>query len=106
RTGVREGVDADAEPRDAVAASDADQAEEEDDRDLQRGEVLQHAEVEDHDDPDENLEDQDELALRDQVRLTRLVDQLGDLEHRAMHGQVSKLDEDRHAEAEAERADK
>ena len=33
---VGEGVDADAEPGDAVAARDADQAEEQDDRDLDR----------------------------------------------------------------------
>ena len=34
RPRVRERVDADAEPRDAVAAGDADEAEEQDDRDL------------------------------------------------------------------------
>ena len=77
---VGEGVDADAEPRHAVAAGDADQAEEQDDRDLRIGvELLQHAEVEHHDHADEDLEDQDELALRDQIGLARLVNQLGDL---------------------------
>ena len=99
---VREGVDADAEPRDAVAAGDADQAEEQDDRDLHRGEVLQHAEVEDHDHADEQLEEQDELALRDQVGLARFVDQLGDLVHRSMHRQVAQLHEDDHAEDQSE----
>ena len=54
--------------------------------DLQRVEVLQHAEVEHHDHADEELEEQDELALRDQVRLAGLVDQLRDLEHRRCTG--------------------
>ena len=39
--GVRERVHADAEPGDAVAAGDADQAEQQDRRDLERREVLQ-----------------------------------------------------------------
>ena len=73
--------------------------------DLQRVEVLQHAEVEHHDHADEHLEDQDELALRDQVGLARLVDQLGDLAHRRVHRQVLQLNEDHQAEREAEHAD-
>ena len=40
RARVGERVDADAEPRDAVAAGDADQAEEQDDDDPERLEVL------------------------------------------------------------------
>ena len=103
--GVREGVDADAEPRDAVAAGNADQAEEQDDRDLHRGEMLQHVEVEDHDHADEQLQQQDELALRDQVGLARFVDQFGDLVHRSMHRQVAQLHEDDHAEHQAEQRD-
>ena len=85
---VGEGVHADAEPGDAVAAGDADQAEEQDHDHLDGVEVQQEAEVDDHDRADEELEDQDELALRDQVGLAGLVDQLGDLEHRAVHRQV------------------
>ena len=92
---VGEGVDADAEPRHAVAAGDADQAEDQDDRDLHRVDMCeQHAEVQQDDRPDEDLEDQDELALRDQIRLAGLVDQLGDLAHRAMHRQRLELSED------------
>ena len=48
---------------------------------------------------------QDELALRDQVRLAGLVDQLGDLEHRLVHGQVLQLPVDHQAEEQAEHAD-
>ena len=102
---VGERVDADAEPRHAVAARDADQAEEQDDDDLDGLEVQQEPEVEDDDDADEDLEDQDELALGDQVRLAGLVDQLGDLPHRLVHGQVLELAVDDEAEDQPEDAD-
>ena len=46
---VGERVDADAEPGDAVAAGDADQAEEQDDDDAHRLEVLEQPEVDDDD---------------------------------------------------------
>src|SRR5690349_24020573 len=51
----------------------------------------QHAEVEDDDDGDEDFEDGEELALRDEIGLARLVDQLGDLPHRFVHGEVLEL---------------
>ena len=104
RPRVRERVDADAEPRHAVAAADADQTEEKDDDDLDGLHVLERAEVEHHDDADEHFQEEDELALRDQVGLARLVDQLRDLEHRLMDGQVLELPEDHHAERETEQA--
>ena len=47
-----------------------------------------HREVGDDDRADEDLEDQEELALLNQVGLARLVDQLGDVGHRAMHRQL------------------
>ena len=49
-------------------------------------------------DGDEDLEDGDELALRDQVGLAGLVDQLRDLAHRPVHRQVLQLVEDDQAE--------
>ena len=64
--------------------------------------MLQEAEVDDDDEADEELQEQDELALGDQVRLARLVDQLGDLPHRLVHGQVLELAEDHQPEDEAE----
>jgi hypothetical protein len=63
RAAVREGVDADAEPGDAVAAGDADQAEEQDDADLAALEVLEDAEVDADDGPMKTSQDDDELAL-------------------------------------------
>ena len=53
---------------------------------------------------DEDPQDQEELALRDQVRLAGLVDQLRDLAHRLVHRQVLELREDHQAEREAEDA--
>ncbi len=105
RARVRERVHADAEPCDTIAARDADKAEEQDDDDLHRREVPQHAEVEDHDDADEDLEQEDELALGHEVGLARLVNQLGDLEHRRVHRHVAQPPEDRHAEHQTEHAD-
>ena len=94
RPRVREGVDPHAEPRDAVAPADADEAEQEDDQDAHGLEPEQDAEVEDDDEPDEDLEDQEELALRHEVRLARLVDQLRDLPHGRVHGQLLDAAED------------
>ena len=56
RARIGERVHADAEPGDAVAAGDADQAEDQDDDDPERLVVLQHAEVQHHDRADEDLE--------------------------------------------------
>ena len=94
RPRVREGVDPHAEPGDAVAPADADEAEQENDHDPHGLEPEEDAEVEDDDEPDEDLEDQDELALRHQIRLARLVDQLRDLPHGRVHGQVLDAPED------------
>ena len=105
RARVGEGVDADAEPGHAVAAGDADQAEERMMIAVRDAVVPQHAEVEDHDDADEDFQQQDELALGLQVGLAGLVDQLRDLAHRAMHGQVLELDVHDEAEEQPEDAD-
>ena len=61
--------------------------------------------VEHHDHADEDFEDEDELALRDQVGLAGLVDQLGDLEHRPMHRQILELCVNHETEGEAEKTD-
>src|SRR5207253_3187973 len=60
---VGERIHPDAEPRDAVAAADSDEAENQDDDDADRLEVLEHAEVQHDDDANEDFKDQDELAL-------------------------------------------
>ena len=101
---VGEGVDPDAEPGHAVAAGDADQREQQDHRAPFAGsKCRQDAEVDDDDGADEHLEQQDELALGDEVGLAGLVDQLGDLLHRLVHGQVLELLVDDQAEGQARR---
>ena len=72
--------------------------------DLQRVHVLEHAEVDHHDRADEELEEQDELALRDQIRLAGLVNELGDVPHRLVHRQVLEPREDHEAEREPAQA--
>ncbi len=105
RARVRERVDADAEPGHAVAPADPDEAREEDHPDLQGLHVPQAAVVDDEDRPDEELQDEDELALRDEVRLARLVDELGHVAHRLVHGQVLQLAVHDEPESETGEAD-
>jgi hypothetical protein len=105
RARVRERVHADSEPRDTVAAPDADQTEQQDDDDLVQREVLQRAEVDRHDRADAQLEVQDELALLNQIGLAGFVNQLGHLEHRTVNRQVPQVHEDVHAERQAQHAD-
>src|SRR6202035_4968526 len=92
-------------PGDAVAAGDADQAEEHDDDDLGGLEVPQPPEVDDHDGADEGLQDEDELALRHEIGLAGLEDELRDLPHRAVDGQVLQLHVGRQAEEHLQQAD-
>ena len=54
---------------------------------------------------DEHPEHQDELALREQIGLARLVNQLGHFAHRLVHRQVLELGERHQPEEQAERAD-
>jgi hypothetical protein len=61
------------------------------------------SEVNGDDRSDEQPEHQEELALLLQVGLTRLVNQLGDLPHRAVHGQSLELSINEHPEEEPER---
>ncbi len=66
--------------------------------------VLEHAEVDHHDGADEELEEKDELALRDEIRLAGLVNELGDVPHRLVHRQVLEPGEDHEAERESAHA--
>ena len=102
---VGEGVHADAEPGDAVAPADADQAEDQDDDHPERLVVLQHAEVQHHRRADEHLEDEDELPLRDQIRLAGFVDEFRNLQHRRVHRQVLEAGERHEPEEQAQHAD-
>src|SRR5579863_7496303 len=99
---VRESVDANAEPSDAITAGDADEAEGEDDDDACCFHVLEHAEVKQDDDCDKYPKQKDEFSLGDEIGFASLVDQFGDLAHGAMHRQVFEAHIDDHAEAESE----
>src|SRR5207247_5691593 len=98
-------VHANAEPRHAIAARDADDAEQQDDDHAVPVETDQELEVQQNHRADEDLEDQEELALLEQIGLTGLVDQLRDLEHRRMHGQGLQSAVDDQTEEQTERAD-
>ena len=102
---VREGVHADAEPGDTVAAGDADQAEDQNDQHPEPLELLQHPEIKHDDRADEDFENQDELALCDQVGFAGLVNQLRHLAHRGMHRQALELGERHETKQQAETAD-
>ncbi len=107
--GVGEGVHANAEPGDAVAAADADQAEEQDDGqgdgDGLAGHGSQHAEIQHDDDGDEEPEKKKELALGNEVGLAGFVDELGNVAHGAVHGEILEAAVDHQAEDEAEDAE-
>ena len=64
---------------------------------------VEHTEIQHDDDGDEDLENGEELALRDQIGLAGLVNQLRDLAHRPVHRQVLQLVEDDQTEQHAQR---
>jgi len=104
-SGVGEGVHAHAESGHREAPGDADHAEQQDDGNLVGGKALQQPEVEDDDDSDEHFEQDEELALRGEVSLAGLVDQLGDFPHGGMHRHVAQPHENDEPENQAEGAD-
>ena len=66
---------------------------------------MQHTEVCDNHRADEDPQHENELTLGDQVGLTRLVDQLRDLAHCPVHGQVLQVGVDGETKEQAEDAD-
>src|SRR5205085_7311529 len=90
--GVRERVHPDPEPRDAIAAGNADQAKSQNDRQSDGNWLAldrrQHTEVENNDYRNENPQEQEKLALGDQIGLAGFIDQFRYLAHRAMHRKV------------------
>ena len=107
--GIGEGVDANAEPGDAVAAGDADEAEEKNDGqregDRFAGNGREPAEIENDDDGDEDPEEHQEFALRYEIGFAGFVDELGDFLHGAMDGEILEATIDGEAEEQAEDAD-
>src|SRR5205085_4774007 len=105
RARVRKSVYANAEPGDAIAAEDADDAEGQNDRQREGYRMpwnrREDPEVQCHDDGNEDPEHGKKLALRYQVGLTGFVDQFGYLAHRAVHRKVLQLEIDREPEEES-----
>src|SRR5204863_2300224 len=91
RTRVRERVDADAVPRHAVAAGDADHAEQKNDNYFDRFQLLEIPEVENDDNTYKHLQNKEKLALREQIGFAGLPDQLRHFQHGGMYGQIAKL---------------
>src|SRR5690349_6429687 len=65
----------------------------------------QDSEVESHDYGNKDPKHCKKLALRDQIGLAGLIDQLGDLAHRAVDRQILQLKIDRKSEQETEDAE-
>jgi len=66
--------------------------------------MTQHPEIQHHDGGDKRPQHHQELALRHEVGLAGFVDELGNLEHAAVHGQVLQAHIDGHAESQPEKA--
>ena len=91
RSRIGKRVNADAEPGNAEAARNADQAERENNQYLRprqtksRAVRSQEPKIKYDNRAYEGFEDQQKLALRQQISLAGFVDKLGDFEHRFMH---------------------
>ena len=85
-------VDSNAEPGDSKTTAHSDQTEPQNNRQGSRHRFpwdrRQHTEVENNDRRDKHPQQQQELALGNQIRLARLIDQFGNLEHGTMHRQL------------------
>ena len=79
---VRERIHADAKPRHQVTAADSDQAENQNDGHAVQLQMPQKIKIENDRRADKDFKDQQEFALREEIRLTCLVDQFGNLLHR------------------------
>ena len=82
--------DAKSEPRDP-RSQDADAAEGQDRHDLERLEIPEDAEIQHDDRADEHLEPEQELTLGEEIGLTGLPDDLGDIGHGFVRGQALDL---------------
>src|SRR5262249_3806669 len=103
---IGKSVYADAEPRDAVAAGHTDHAKKQNDRkcDGDGGNGSENTEVEHDHNSDEKPEQDEKFSLCEQVRFAGFVDQLGDIAHGAMYGEVFQPAINRESEDKAENA--
>ena len=102
---IRKRIHADAEPGHAVASRNSHDAEQQNDDNARCLVLQQHSEVQHDDHGDERFEQQQKFALRDEIRLASLVDQLGNFTHRAVHRQVFQPRVDGQSEKQAEDAE-
>src|ERR1019366_3518583 len=86
------GVDADAKPRDAIAAEDAEDGTRENQQHLAERLSLQHGEIINHAHRDERPDGGEKFPLLPQIRFARFPDDMGNLAHRAMHWQRAGAD--------------
>src|SRR4029079_13483703 len=96
--------DPDSEPGHSIAPPHADDAEKENDQDLRQLQPGQQ-EVDDDHRADEPEQHQEQLALLDHVRLTGLIDQLGDLGHGPVYRQVLDMGIAHQSEQQSQHAD-
>ena len=89
-TGIGKGVDANAVPGDSERSCHADEAEQQDDEHL-GAHMFQEQEVHDDDCRDEGPQQHEELGLLLEVGLAGFVDELGNLVHRLVDGQLLQL---------------
>ena len=99
------GVDADAEPRHAVAAEDAQNGAGQDHQHLRNGFVLQPGEIINHAQRDEHPERGEEFPLLEQIRLAGFPDDVGDLAHGPVDRQRAGLGVFQKSERRADGAD-
>src|SRR5260370_31246084 len=105
---VRKSIHTDAEPRNAVASDHANQAEKQDNREGRRDWLTwhrgQYAEVKHNHNSDKDPKEQEKLALRGEIGLACLVDDLGDIAHRFVNRQVLEPNVYRQSKAQTEQA--
>jgi hypothetical protein len=89
---VRDRVDPDAEPRDAVASENAEHGGREDHDHMARAHVREHAEVITHANRDEDPQHREEFPLLKQIGLARFPDDYGNGRHRRVRGEIPRLD--------------
>src|SRR5207249_935738 len=104
---VCESIYANAEPSDSVATRDAHETENQNDRQSDRNRMhgSEPAEVHDDHNSDKHPQDHQEFSLGEEVGLAGLIDQLGNVEHRFVDGQVLQVGIDRQPETQAKDAD-
>src|SRR2546429_9099181 len=107
--GVCEGVHADADPRQVVAARHTQQAENQNNKNgvgdgLARN-GMQPAEVQHDDDGDENPQEKKEVALRGEIGFAGFVDEFGNVAHGFVDGEIFQAGVNHESESQPEQTE-